>query len=258
MNTHAPSSTIVPRYEDVVERNAIARLVEPGDLTIRGGSIAVTKRGNIMLNDEVYSALFNLVTLWRYNFSTMQSLFLSVFDMNEELEQKSKLNRIGSLSLALPQGYAADSYHAIKERLYAMKEARKVYAGSITLIIGQALAAFRIDIDANMDDWHAAGPLTNGHSVGDILTAAGNNMRHYDEWQTTTKANKQQLSSIRAISSVLGIPMKENGDIRGFGKNICPEILEILSKKDFLVLERRIFDFAQDLAARRNSRNLSS
>jgi hypothetical protein len=156
--------------------------------------------------------------------------------------------------LGLLQGLDVDAYHATIERMDAEKEARGIYAGSVTLVISRALATFRADIAATMDEWKAAGLQTNGHSVGEMLEAAGNNMRHADEWQTAIKPTPHQLKSVRVLSAVLSEPIPPNGNIRAFARDISPEILSLLSGGSFLRLEAAIFAFANDLVSRRQRR----
>jgi hypothetical protein len=56
-----------PAYDDVVERFGIDILGTPGGLVLKGGDIALTKRGELMLNHADYSAMLRLVQGWRYN-----------------------------------------------------------------------------------------------------------------------------------------------------------------------------------------------
>ena len=251
----------LPGYDEIVDRNSITLLMKPGDLTLRDGDLAVTRWGDLMLNDEDYSAFTRLVQVWRYNFPTLRTLFRAAFYMDGEEAAEQDLDAMGSRrwdpSLGLLQGLDVDAYHATIERMEAEREARGIYAGAITLVIGRALATFRADISATRDEWNAAGPQTNGRSVGEMLEAAGNNMRHADEWQTAVTPTAQQMKSVRVLSDVLVEPIPANGAIRAFARDISPEILALLSGGDFLCLEVAIFAFANDLVSHRQLRSPS-
>lgn len=53
---------------------------------------------------------------------------------------------------------------------------------------------------------------------------------------------------------MLDEPIPANGSIRRFARDISPEILDKLCARDFLRLERTVFDFANALLALRQER----
>lgn len=250
----------LPSYDEIVDRNAIKLLQSPGDLTLRSGDIAVTRRGDLMLDSEDYSAFVRLVQLWRHNFPTLLTLFNAAFQALENREvAKRELDLLGSHKWEPANGPLGgldiSAYHANLERIDAEKGAHGIYAGTITLVLNRALASFKADISATLDEWQRAGTQIKGHSVGAVLEAASNNMRHADEWETAATApTQQQLKSVHILSAVLDEPIPANGSIRRFARDISPEILDILCARDFLRLERTVFDFANALLALRQKR----
>ena len=90
------------------------------------------------------------------------------------------------------------------------------------------------------------------------MEAAANNVRHADEWRTTSSATKQQLNSVRTLSALLQKPIPPDGRIHGFAGDVSSIILDLLASRDFLRLERRMFDFASALLALREQRIASA
>lgn len=255
MSAPIPKSYCVPAYDAVVDRNAITLLLVPGDLTVRDGDIALTRWGDLMLNDETYSALVRFVQFWRHNFPTLRTLFDIFVRSHEDEEQaKAEMDGLGSRvwkPAEAPLGNLnVTAYHALNERIGATKESRGIYAGTIVLVIGRALGTLRGDLGATMDDWRSAGPQFQRRSVGEIFDASGNNFRHADEWRIAASADARQMKSVRILSDVLEEPIPDSGSIRGFARDISAEILDVLSGRDFMRLEAVVFAFLNDLVAR--------
>lgn len=245
---------IVPTYDAVVERNSITVLLTPGDLTLRNGDIAVTRRGDLMLNDEIYSALVRFVQFWRHNFPTLRTLFDSVVRSHEDEERATaEMDRLGSLTWEPAQGplgnLGVTAFHALNERIDATRESRGIYAGTITLVIDRALQTLKEDLGAK-EYYCAAGPQFQGRSVGEVLVASGNNFRHADEWLIAPPPYSLQMKSVNVLSDVLQEPIPDSGSIRGFARNVGAEILDVLSDRDFRRLETVVFAFVNDLAAK--------
>ena len=92
-------------------------------------------------------------------------------------------------------------------------------------------------------------PLTEGYSVGAIIDAAANNFRHHDEWAKTEPPSQQQLRSISVIAAVLKIAIKPNGGRHPFRRNVCPDIVVVLSQGSFEIMNRNIFAFANSMVS---------
>jgi len=250
----------VPSYDELVARNGITILQAPGDLTIRDGDIAMTRWGDLMLNDETYSAVVRFVQFWRYNFPTLRTLFdMVVTSQAEEEQAQSEMDSLGSTAWQPDKGLLGGldlaALHAINERIGAIQESRGVLAGTIILVIGRAAATLRNDLGATMDEWRAVGPLMHGRSVGEAFEAAGNNFRHADEWLVAKTPNNQQLKSVSVLSDILQEPLPANGSIRTFARDISVDILDALSHRDFVKLETAVFAFINGLIARVQSRS---
>lgn len=67
--------TPVPSYKENVSKFSLYVLKSPGYLVIRTGDIAVTRSGDLMLNNEHYSAMCRFVSAWRFNAPVLHSLF---------------------------------------------------------------------------------------------------------------------------------------------------------------------------------------
>lgn len=251
---------LVPAYDDIVERNRIEILQKSGDLVVRDGDIAVTRWGDLMLNDEDYSAFFKLVQTWRFNFPTLKILF----DASIDSVQRHKSLEVGLEGLFAQAAMKSphpmhsldyDAYHKTNDAMGAAEVARGVYAGSIAVVLNNMLQSFRVNVVATQDEWKKAAPLFDGCSVGQILEASANNVRHAEEWQATRPPTRQQMNSIQVLSAALREPLDPpDGSRHRFSREICPETLQLISDGDFGKLEENLFLFAKNMLKQRQRR----
>jgi hypothetical protein len=162
-----------PQYREIVERYNVDFLKTPGDLVARNNSIAITKRGDLMLNSDEYSALTTLVQYWRFNEPYLRTLFELGLTTKRRLEALIKL-RDGSLDRFVN--------HERNDEISANTIGTASYAGAIVMVVSRLLLAFRDDLDATDQEWTQSGPKVEGCSIGAIVEAAANNFRHNDEW----------------------------------------------------------------------------
>ncbi len=255
----------VPAYDDIVERNAIRVLEEPGDLAFENGDLAVTRWGDLKLKNEDYSAYVGFVQRWRYNYPTQRFLFETVFDGERKrlLEgAQESLPRVG-LEEALQTGVVAftlkdpDVWHRLNEEIGAEEVAKGLYAGAIAVFLGRSLMTFQTDIGADHSEWSKSGPRFGGRSVGEVVAATANNVRHNDEWHISRPPSPMQLKSMRVLADVLREPLVDDGRAHRFGREVAPDTLKVLSEGDFDRLEANVFAFTNDLIGRRQRRRPS-
>lgn len=255
-----PAGWPTPAYDEVVDRNGIQILKKPGDLAIRNGDLALTRWGDLMLTDEDYSAFFKLVQEWRFNVPALKVLFeSSIGSAQHRKDLETDLEKLfidaGQKTPHPMHSLDYDSYHRTNDAMGAAEVARGVYAGSIALVLNNMLQSFRGNIAATLDEWKRADPLFDGHSIGQILEASANNMRHADEWQVTRPPTRQQMKSIEVLSAVLHEPLDPpDGSRHGFSREISPETLDVISDGNFARLEANLFSFANNLLQHRQHR----
>ncbi|MDR3505270.1 MAG: hypothetical protein P4L52_03400 [Acidocella sp.] len=258
--TKEETSAAVPGYNDLVTRNEIEILQKPGDAVIRNNDFALTRWGDIMLIDEDYSAFFKLLETWRYNFPTLKVLFETSIDRiqhrkNLEVRLQSLFEEAAKKTPHPMASMDHEAYHRTNDEIGAAEIARGVYAGSIAIVLNNMLQAFRANIAATAEEWKKAAPLFDGCSVGQIVEASANNVRHAEEWQTARPPDKRQLNSIQVLATVLNEPLEPvDGSRHQFGREVSPETLQLLSGGDFMVLEANLFRFAQNMLKQRQRR----
>lgn len=254
-------ASAVPKYVDVVQRNDIRMLLKPGDLVLRNGGFAMTAWGDLMIHSEDYSAFSRLVGAWRYNFPTLEILFLNSFATFDRQAELDRLMRCALYKTPHPLGTgdAADyaAYHRARDEHGAMQIARDVYAGTIAIVITNLLHDFRRNISATAVEWRQSPPLFDGHSIGETLGACANCARHGDEWARTEPKTAQQRRSIEVLSAVLQDTISRRGVGGLLIKDIPPKVLNVVSSGDFLTLESAVFSFAQNLMSLREKRRPS-
>lgn len=251
----------VPDYDTIVERNGIGMLHEPGDLALRNGDLALTKWGDLMLNNEDYSAFFKLVQEWRYNYPTLKVLFETVFDtfawqrrLAQEIEGSVPTSTPAHPDPLFNPEMDPAAFHRATDQHGAAEVARGTYAGALVIIIDKMLRSFKDDIVATDDEWKRSAPLVNGPSLGQILQASANNFRHNEEWARARPPSERQLKSIKILSAAFQETIAPDGRGHKFAREICPETLQLISDGDFALLESAVFAFANNLMALRQIR----
>ncbi len=70
----------------------------------------------------------------------------------------------------------------------------------------------------------------NGCSVPQILAAAVDNFRHWEDWDTEKYENVAQIRSVKVLSAALDLPIKKGGKHTPLRRNVCWLVLERLSE----------------------------
>ena len=246
-------------YDEVIALYDITILQSPGDLVIKNGDFALTKSGDLMVNDAKYSAMFRLVQRWRFNAPTLELLFSQVVATKKRRKElDDSLNEVFSehvLDLTdanpfTPDPRRIESYHELNDEIAANEIGAAAYAGAVVVVLSGLLQSFKDDMDATKDDWDKSAPLIGGCSVGAILVAAANNFRHNDEWAKTRPPKPQQLASIRVLAAAFEEPIAPDGADHRFSRDICVETLELLGGGSFDRMARGLFAFANNMIKR--------
>lgn len=250
------NESLPPHFDEVVEKFNLEILKSPGDLVLKDGDIAITKTGDLMLNDAPYSALFRLVQRWRFNAPTLLMLFNSVMgDQRRRDELNESMNNIfagrafsGSQDSPLVRAEQAERFNDINDELGASTLGAEACAAAAVLILNNLLLGVKEDLEITRTTWDQTGPLIGGVSVGAIFSASANNFRHRDEWRTSRPPTPQQLSSIRVLASALEEQIAPDGAGHKLSRDISLEILERLSNGSWEELNLRFFEFGHNLA----------
>lgn len=151
-----------------------------------------------------------------------------------------------------------DKFHRINDAMGAEEVARSVYAGAIVIAMSNALQSLRADLEGTSAEWDEAVPHYGNCSFGQVIVASANNVRHADEWGTTVAPTRQQLLSMRILSLVLDEPLDPpDGSRHRFGREVSPEVLQVICDGNMATLERAFFAFAKDMHRLIDARKLS-
>jgi hypothetical protein len=244
-----------PSHEEIVTKFNLEILKSPADLVVRNGDLALTRSGDLMLNDEHYSAMRRFVSAWRFNAPMLKSLFdLTMVVSSRSKDLKRSLDQVVDHRLdpdqkPFPPGSTAFSRRiALNEEIAANMLGSESCAGAILLNLTGFLQALKDDINATRLDWESAAPLIHGHSVGVIFVAASNYFRHWDEWRKTSPPTTRQATSMDVLNAILDNAGMKKSTQRLLGvEGICTKILDVLSEGDLEKLSERVFTFANGL-----------
>ena len=94
--------------------------------------------------------------------------------------------------------------------------------------------------------------LVGDWSIGAIFAEAANNFRHSDEWlKQKGHPNKRQLESIEVLAAALREAIAADGANHTLSRDVCREILQLLSDGSFDTLSEKFFAFANSMVKRR-------
>jgi hypothetical protein len=128
---------------------------------------------------------------------------------------------------------------------------RDAFAGAIVTVLHDMLRRYWAAQSGSKAQWKHAGPKRNGCSVPQILAAALDNFRHFEEWDAEKPATLAQLRSVKVLCAALDIPLKKTAKHMPFRGNICWFVLDVLSAGEgYGHIDALVREFA--LALKRN------
>lgn len=242
-----------PAYADILELYHLDLLKGGGDLSLTDtGDIALTKDGDLKLGDSPHNALFRLVQGWRYKAPHLRYLFdlIPVMKTREASLAVMREHAAAAMSASFEPKAIATS-HQIADEQRAAGHGASSYAGCVILLLSGALLRFKDDAEATAIEWNQSAPLFNGCSLGQVIVAAANGVRHDDEWAKTRTATPKQKASQEILTKALaGSAIR-----RRFGPGLAVEVVDLLSNGgSFEKLSENLFAFAHDVAMHRRKR----
>lgn len=125
---------------------------------------------------------------------------------------------------------------------------RDAFAGAVISVLYGMLRAYWLSIGGTKWQWRCSGPTVGGYSIGQILAAALDNARHFEDWDSEKAATIVQLRSVRVLSAVLALELKKNSKRLPFRGNVSWAILGALTRAEgYRALETLVREFAQAL-----------
>lgn len=228
-----------PSYDEIVDRYQLKSLISGWDLSVESFNTGkLDKRGDFQMNDQCQTELIRLINQWRWNYVSLRTNFDNVFDTNNI--------PLPFIDVFLPGG----DINQITDKNGELTAVRASNSGTIMLVIYKILQTFTYEINIYEDEWKRCNPIFTNSSLGQILEASANNFRHNEEWVVTHPPNDRQLKSLKILSDILNEPL--NDKRHNLSRDISPETLEIISKKDFDTLEKHVFEFVKNLLKMKN------
>jgi hypothetical protein len=237
---------VIPDYLETLARFGLQRLNsgEADSFVNAAGNIARARDGDWQMGGTAVNAMFRLVNRWRVTDQATRVLFLQIKDA-ESLASAMTEETAGLLALG-----EAKLYLEIQERVEAVKEMAATFAGAVFVTLNNTLRRFREDIGIKESDakWTSSGWLIQGHSIGEVASAASNNFRHYDEWAATSAPTNQQLRSMRVVAKVLGCDAVDQRGHPTLRANVCDRMLAPVCGGSPDVLAERMFEYCKAIA----------
>jgi hypothetical protein len=241
-------------YEEVIDLHDLTLLKKGVDLVVEGGSIAISRSGDLRLGSTAQHGLWRLVQHWRFNAPTLETLFDAVYHLKHELKDieenelpRRRIQTMNKFEDSADRVEARTMFNLAHDARGGASFGLQTYAGCVLVSVGGLLSNFRDDIEISERDpvWISTGPVFAEFSYGQILVAAGNAFRHYDEWiKNPDSKDKRQVRSTSILARALRLKLKSNFDLH----DACTQVLQLLSDGKFKYLEKNLFLFAHSLA----------
>lgn len=131
---------------------------------------------------------------------------------------------------------------------------RDAFAGALVTVLHGMLHKYWLSLNGTKDEWKHAGAPAGRWSVAQLLSAALDNLRHFEEWDSEKGASMIQRRSVRVLCAALTIQLEKTSKRAPFRGNVCWAVLEALSEGGgYGPVEALVRDFA---AALRDKRRL--
>lgn len=125
---------------------------------------------------------------------------------------------------------------------------RDAFAGALIWTLHGMLRQYWETTGASKAQWRRAGPLIAGYSIGQILTAALDNVRHFEDWDNEKSAVLLERRNVRVLCAALALPVKKSAKSAPFRGNVSWALLGALSQSTgYGALETLVREFARHL-----------
>lgn len=236
----------IREFNETLSSFGLDQLMRGPDLQLtQSGDLAITRDGDLQLGDTQTNAMFRLVERWRYGESTIGELFPPMMRAGSQLKELSGARDRGEAPVLHLNPKA---YHAATEAIVEADLLSSTLAGAIFVILNNLLTRLKLDLNTSNDEWRLATPIVQGQSLGQVVSAAAANFRHFDEWAATKTPNRNQLESMNVLCAVLDCPVLSPQGFPTIRSNVCWTVLEHLVQGSIDTLHKSTFDFAKSLA----------
>lgn len=197
-------------------------------LTRRSFSKTKATKGRKGRRHQVAAYMYFFTCLADQSETIAQLLNLMEMAKSEKLKAIADLSSRNRLSAELQD--VMDELK-LEDRAHAQEEMRSTLAGTLFVILNSDLRSMsrRVKEKGGKEGPAAAGRMIGKTSLYELITAAGNNFRHYEEWNRGVLKNKSIMT------------LKKAGLKGPWDRNLCMEVFEKLgwTTEEALSLEIR-------------------
>lgn len=131
---------------------------------------------------------------------------------------------------------------------------RDAFGSAIIVVLHDMLRDYWIAQEASKKAWKHTEPKIGGFSIPQILEAAVDNIRHFEDWQADRNTSIAHVRSVRVLSSVLDVPVKKNAKRAPLRGNVAWGVLVALSSgSSYAQIHSLVQQVAENIAKIRNS-----
>jgi hypothetical protein len=151
---------------------------------------------------------------------TMQKIF-EMIATADEAKQTTSSKLTSKLKTSTDLNEIWDEIRLESEAI-SHEETRDMFAGTLFIMLNSLLRSMANQIQMLGGDKPptSAGRLIGGASLFELLAAAGNNFRHYEQWQGSPAGDKQLAKNVAVLQSA--------GLTAPWNRNMCGEILQLI------------------------------
>jgi hypothetical protein len=169
----------ISAYEAFVLKYDLSEILADNDFRVTASGDIAMWAGSPQQGDDRCNAMLRLLSRWFANSRVLETLLDLVGVDN--FRKHAALSDLDAVAESAANGEDVDRYDALILEDQIGEFGAAACAGAVMVVLNNLLQRYKKDLHAETLSWDTIEPVFGGCSFGQIVVAAANNFRHYDE-----------------------------------------------------------------------------
>ena len=237
----------ISAYEAFVLKYDLSEILADNDFRVTASGDIAMWAGSPQQGDHRCNAMLRMLSRW-FAYTRALETLLDLVGV-DDFRKHGAVSDLDAVAERAAYGEDVDRYHALILEGQIGEFGAAACAGAVMVVLNNLFQQYKKDLHAETLNWDAIEPVFGGCSFGQIVVAAANNFRHYDEWARTGRweLNERQKPSISVIERALDYtPLSDR--LEPWRGNACADLVEIICGTNFPMLQDNFIQFARGAA----------